>query len=248
MAIITGTNGDDPQLNGTNLADEIYALGGNDTLIGYDGDYVLEGGAGADDLFGSAGFDYASYRGSDGGRLHQSGRQLWRGRPRRGRPPLQHRGCDRLRLQATIWSAMTSATRFGARAGRTPSSVGSIADALLAARRVLARELQGLETRVRWLARDDKRARLLMSAPGVGSIVALTYVAAIDDPGRFRSSKAAGAHFGLTPRGTNRVRPTSPLGCRWPAPAASCRLPPRGRLREPVQLHRPRSGWSRDRP
>jgi transposase len=48
------------------------------------------------------------------------------------------------------------------------------------------------------LARDDKRARLLMSAPGVGSIVALTYVAAIDDPGRFRSSKAAGAHFGLT--------------------------------------------------
>jgi transposase len=30
--------------------------------------------------------------------------------------------------------------------------------------------------------------------------VALTYVAAIDDPGRFRSSKAAGAHFGLTPK------------------------------------------------
>ena len=79
-------------------------------------------------------------------------------------------------------------------------TLGSIADALLAARRVLARELQGLETRVRRLARDDKRARLLMSAPGVGSIVALSYVAAIDDPGRFRSSKAAGAHFGLTPK------------------------------------------------
>ena len=31
-------------------------------------------------------------------------------------------------------------------------------------------------------------------------IVALTFVAAVDDPGRFRSSKAAGAHFGLTPR------------------------------------------------
>jgi transposase len=30
--------------------------------------------------------------------------------------------------------------------------------------------------------------------------VALTFVAAVDDPGRFRSSKAAGAHFGLTPR------------------------------------------------
>lgn len=79
-------------------------------------------------------------------------------------------------------------------------TLGSIGDALLAAHRVLARELHGLETRVRRLARDDKRARLLMSAPGVGSIVALTYVAAIDDPGRFRSSKAAGAHFGLTPK------------------------------------------------
>jgi transposase len=79
-------------------------------------------------------------------------------------------------------------------------TLGSIADALLAARGVLARELHGLETRVRRLARDDQRVRLLMSAPGVGSIVALTYVAAIDDPGRFRSSKAAGAHFGLTPK------------------------------------------------
>jgi transposase len=75
-----------------------------------------------------------------------------------------------------------------------------IADALLAARAVLAGELQRLERRVRRLARDDARARLLMSTPGVGAIVALTYVAAIDDPGRLRSSKAAGAHFGLTPK------------------------------------------------
>ena len=39
-----------------------------------------------------------------------------------------------------------------------------------------------------------------MSAPGVGAIVALTYVAAVDDPGRFKSSKQVGAHFGLPPR------------------------------------------------
>ena len=39
-----------------------------------------------------------------------------------------------------------------------------------------------------------------MSTPGVGPIVALTYVAAIDDPARFKSSKATGAHFGLTPK------------------------------------------------
>ena len=28
----------------------------------------------------------------------------------------------------------------------------------------------------------------------------VTYASAIDDPGRFRSSKAVGAHFGLTPK------------------------------------------------
>ena len=42
--------------------------------------------------------------------------------------------------------------------------------------------------------------QLLMTVPGVGAIVGLTYAAAIDDPGRFRSSKAVGAHFGLTPK------------------------------------------------
>jgi transposase len=42
--------------------------------------------------------------------------------------------------------------------------------------------------------------RLLMTTPGVGPVVAPTYAAAIDDPGRFRYSAAVGAHFGLTPK------------------------------------------------
>jgi transposase len=56
-----------------------------------------------------------------------------------------------------------------------------------------------LEKRLRAMARNDTRARLLMSTPGVGTIVALTYACAIDDPSRFKSSKTVGAHFGLTP-------------------------------------------------
>jgi Ca2+-binding RTX toxin-like protein len=70
MAIITGTTGDDKEpfeLEGTNLADEIYGLAGNDTLVGMDGDDILEGGTGADELFGSGGMDVASYRGSSAG-------------------------------------------------------------------------------------------------------------------------------------------------------------------------------------
>ena len=76
----------------------------------------------------------------------------------------------------------------------------AVAEALLAAREALGEQLRGLERRLRDQAREDDRARLLMTAPGVGAIVAPTFVAAVDDPGRFRSSKAVGAHFGLTPR------------------------------------------------
>jgi len=79
-------------------------------------------------------------------------------------------------------------------------SLERTADSLLATRAVLRREFNGFERQLRGMARNDTRARLLMSTPGVGTIVALTYAAAIDDPSRFTSSKTAGAHFGLTPK------------------------------------------------
>jgi transposase len=80
------------------------------------------------------------------------------------------------------------------------ATLEAVADALLAARTTLGEQLDRLHKRLLLLARDDRRVRLLMSTPGVGTLVALTYVAAIDDPERFKSSKAAGAHFGLTPK------------------------------------------------
>jgi transposase len=97
----------------------------------------------------------------------------------------------------------TKPNRFGSRieelvAGH--ATLETVAKALLAAHEVLLRELKGFEKRVRAMARDDERVRLLMSTPGVGAIVGLTYVAAIDDPGRFKSSRDVGPHFGLTPK------------------------------------------------
>jgi len=103
---------------------------------------------------------------------------------------------------------------FGLRVGKTTTAkfegrirelvagqptLAFIADSLLSVHAVLARELKGFERRVLGMARDDHRTRLLMSTPGVGPIVALTYVSAIDDPSRFSSSKMVGPHFGLTP-------------------------------------------------
>jgi len=79
-------------------------------------------------------------------------------------------------------------------------SLQIIAEALLAVQAVLQREFKAFEKRVLAMARADERARLLMSVPGVGATVSLTYVSGIDDPARFKASKAVGAHFGITPR------------------------------------------------
>src|SRR3984893_4889133 len=76
----------------------------------------------------------------------------------------------------------------------------TIAKALLAVRAVLRKEFAAFEKQTRKMVRSDMRARLLTSVPAVGPIVALTYASAIDDPGRFKSSKRTGAHFGLTPK------------------------------------------------
>lgn len=51
-----------------------------------------------------------------------------------------------------------------------------------------------------WLVRADRVCRQLMSVPGVGAIVAITFRSGVDDPGRFRRSRDVGPHFGLTPR------------------------------------------------
>jgi len=97
----------------------------------------------------------------------------------------------------------TTSKRFAGRIEELVSGHATleiIATALLSAHAALLREFGMFEKRVRAMARDDKRVRLMMSAPGVGAIVALTYVSAIDDPSRFSSSKQVGPHFGLTPR------------------------------------------------
>jgi len=71
---------------------------------------------------------------------------------------------------------------------------------LLDARLVLYKTFIKLDTRARAMSRNDPICQRLMSAPGVGTITALTFKAAVDDPKRFKSSRTVAAHFGLTPR------------------------------------------------
>ena len=80
------------------------------------------------------------------------------------------------------------------------SGLEVLAQALLEVHGVLRREFNSLDKQIARLARSHPQASLLMTTPSVGPIVALTYASAVDDPKRFRSSKATGAHFGLTPK------------------------------------------------
>ena len=75
-----------------------------------------------------------------------------------------------------------------------------VAEPMLAAREALRVQFNVLHKQMLTIAREDAVCRRLMSVPGVGPQVALTFKSAVDDPGRFTRSKTVGAHFGLTPR------------------------------------------------
>jgi transposase len=71
---------------------------------------------------------------------------------------------------------------------------------LLTARQALRDQFTILHKAMQQVARKDAICQRLMTAPGVGPLVALTFKTSIDIPERFRSSKAVGAHIGLTPK------------------------------------------------
>lgn len=71
---------------------------------------------------------------------------------------------------------------------------------LLRVREGLRTERKALDRTLAAAARHSDVGRRLMTIPGVGPVTTLAYIATVDDPGRFGTSKALGAHLGLTPR------------------------------------------------
>ena len=59
---------------------------------------------------------------------------------------------------------------------------------LLKAREAIERQIANLDRKVMGLARNDAQVRRFMTAPGVGAITALCFLATIDDPSRARRS------------------------------------------------------------
>jgi transposase len=79
-------------------------------------------------------------------------------------------------------------------------TLGSLAESMLRARAALRSEYAALHREVLRIVREDVVCWRMLTVPGVGAIVALTFKAAVDDPGRFKHSRDVGAYFGLTPR------------------------------------------------
>jgi transposase len=71
---------------------------------------------------------------------------------------------------------------------------------LLAARNAVLQAIAAIDRDLKRLARASEACRRLMTIPGVGQLTALAFVAAIDEPERFRRSRDVGAYLGLVPR------------------------------------------------
>jgi transposase len=71
---------------------------------------------------------------------------------------------------------------------------------LLDARNAIEQQVDDLDHKVMRMARNNAQVRRFMTAPGVGPITALCFLATIDDPTRFKRSRSVGAYAGLTTR------------------------------------------------
>jgi transposase len=93
--------------------------------------------------------------------------------------------------------------RFAARARELVAGqpmLERVVEPMLRAREALRTEYHVLHRAMLAIVRGDAVCRRLMTVPGVGALVAITFTTAVDDPARFRHSRAVGAHFGLTPK------------------------------------------------
>ena len=90
---------------------------------------------------------------------------------------------------------MVGTVRFEARIRKLVENLPDLAalvEPLLVVRRTLREQFCILHRRLLAIVRDDEVCRRMMTTPGVGPVVSLTYRATVDVPARFRKSKSVG--------------------------------------------------------
>ena len=78
--------------------------------------------------------------------------------------------------------------------------IRTVVEGLLQVWRTIQEQKREIDRRLNRLARNDQTCRVLTTAPGVGTITAISFMTTIEDPKRFARSKDDGAFLGLTPR------------------------------------------------
>lgn len=75
-----------------------------------------------------------------------------------------------------------------------------IADGFITTHQTLYTATHELEIELRAIAKESPLAKRLMTIPGFGPLVSLSFIALVDEANRFRKSADIGAFLGLTPR------------------------------------------------
>jgi transposase len=83
---------------------------------------------------------------------------------------------------------------------KADQAFAALIEPLLIVRASVRAQFNRLDAQLIATARADPICRRLMTAPGVGEVVAVTYRATIDDPSRFKRSRSVGPYLGLTSR------------------------------------------------
>jgi transposase len=85
-------------------------------------------------------------------------------------------------------------------AGETDPILRTLADSFIDIHARLCEAAADLEKALKTKASTHLVAKRLMTIPGVGPLVSLSFIALIEDPDRFAKSSAVGAFLGLTPK------------------------------------------------
>jgi transposase len=93
----------------------------------------------------------------------------------------------------------TFAKRVREAAEKHPNGLPSYIERLLAVIDVLNEQIAAADKELAALTEDDPICQRLMSAPGVGPVTSLCFVAALDEVRRFSSAHAVQSYLGLTP-------------------------------------------------
>jgi transposase len=80
-----------------------------------------------------------------------------------------------------------------------PEGIRQAIEPVLTAINMLTEQILECDSRIEKAIAQDPDAQLLMTAPGVGPIVAAGFLMAVRDPSRFNSGREVGAYLGLVP-------------------------------------------------